>query len=1046
MKTILVVDDDTLIREICTDVLTGADYRVFCAGNAVEGLDILRKEQINVVLLDVVMPVESGLGMIPKINNISPDSAVIIMTAFASLDSAIEAIRRGAYDFIKKPLQKDELLYAIRRAVDRQALLMAENRSLVQEREERLTRLELFRKVSQAVSSTLDLPEVLKSIMEITKTVIGAEACSVLLFDEASGELVFTVALGKSGQEVKKYRIRPGQGIAGWVFEHKEPLLVSDVKQDKRFYLGVDKKTGFESRSIIAVPLFAKERILGVIEVINKADNDLFNAEDRDILTTISGPIAVAIDHARMTDDLRRSFDIQTITNKLLSVSMEDLSLEEMLGRIIDRIVSIPWLSLESIGGIFLLEDPGVLVLKGHRGFSRHMLDTCGRVPLGKCICGRTALSGEIEFADSVDERHEIRHGGMAPHGHYCVPIKYSGRILGVITLYIREGHRRVKREAEFLLSIADIVAGIVRLKHAEEELRQSEDKFHKISSSAQDAIIMLDGDGKISYWNPASERIFGYTCEEAVGIELHNLLIPPIHSKDFKRGFEKFRKSGEGIVLGKTMVLTALKKDSTEFPVEVSISAVKIGAGWNSIGIVRDITERKRFEETIREMAYHDHLTGLPNRLLLFDRFNQALARGRRHKLLATFIFLDLDRFKVINDTLGHPIGDELLKLVAERLKMCIREADTVARFGGDEFSVLVPDIKDVEGVTKVVENIFATFNKSFNVAGHELFVTASMGVSVYPADGDDAETLFKNADIAMYRAKHEGRNNFQLYTPAMNVRAIERLKLENMLRKAVERKEFLLHYQPQVDINTGEVIGIEALVRWQEPERGLIPPMEFIPLAEHTGLIVPIGEWVLRTACAQNKAWQDKGLKPVRIAANLSMLQFKRKNFAATITGILEETGLDPKYMELELTESIIMEDAETTIEILRKLKTMGVRLVIDDFGTGYSSLQYLKKMPIDMLKIDRSFIRDITDNPDDAAISTAIIGVAHSLEIEVIAEGVETMEQLKFLKTLRCDNIQGFLISRPIPVEDVEGFLKKEIVDIGKKQGKGRRRNKN
>lgn len=453
---------------------------------------------------------------------------------------------------------------------------------------------------------------------------------------------------------------------------------------------------------------------------------------------------------------------------------------------------------------------------------------------------------------------------------------------------------------------------------------------------------------------------------------------------------------------------------------------------------LTMEIAERKKFEETIRHMAYHDHLTGLPNRLLLTDRLNQVLARGRWHKRIAAVLYLDLDRFKDINDTLGHPMGDELLKAVAERLVKCLRGGDTVARQGGDEFTMLLQDVNRIDDVTVVIEKILSSFVLPFTISGHEIFLTTSIGISIYPDDGDIAETLLKNADIAMYQAKEEGRNKYRLFTPAMNEKLAKRLDLENRLRKAAEKEEFLLYYQPEVDINTGEVIGIESLLRWQEPERGLTLPGEFIPFAEDSGLIVPIGEWVMRTACTQNRVWQERGLKPVSIAVNLSMRQFRQKNFLDTVARILKETGLDPKYLDLELTESVLMDDVESVIDILNKLKAMGIRLTIDDFGTGYSSLEYLKRMPINMLKIAQSFIRNITSDPNDATIATTIIRMGHSLGIEVIAEGVETVEQLNLLRRMQCDKIQGYFASRPVPAGEVEEFLGKGRFFRGLKSG--------
>ncbi|HSP13783.1 MAG TPA: EAL domain-containing protein [Thermoanaerobaculia bacterium] len=427
-----------------------------------------------------------------------------------------------------------------------------------------------------------------------------------------------------------------------------------------------------------------------------------------------------------------------------------------------------------------------------------------------------------------------------------------------------------------------------------------------------------------------------------------------------------------------------------------------------------------------IEHLAYHDALTGLPNRPLFMDRLIVALAQNARaHQKLAVF-FLDLDRFKDINDSLGHTTGDTLLKAVAERVRRCVREGDTVARFGGDEFTLMIPKIENIEDAAKIAQKIIDTLKIPFLVNDRELFVTTSIGVSISPSDGTDPETLVRNADTAMYRAKDQGRDNYQLYAPAMNARALERLALENLLRKAVSQNELVLFYQPQIDANTRGIVGVEALIRWNHPELGLLSPAIFIGVAESSGLIVPIGEWILRTACRQIKVWQRKIDHDIIVAVNLSARQFQQPDLVDMIRSAIDEAGIKPSSLEVEITESNAMQNAENTMYILRELKTLGVRISMDDFGTGYSSLNYLKRFPIDTLKLDKSFVKDVNTDPSDAAIVSAVIQMAHSLNIKVVAEGVEREEQLNFLVRQSCDTIQGYFFSKPLPIDQLEAFV--------------------
>jgi diguanylate cyclase (GGDEF)-like protein len=442
---------------------------------------------------------------------------------------------------------------------------------------------------------------------------------------------------------------------------------------------------------------------------------------------------------------------------------------------------------------------------------------------------------------------------------------------------------------------------------------------------------------------------------------------------------------------------------------------------------LVREISERKSAEQRLGHLAHHDALTGLPNRILFNDRLSQALIEATRHEHLAAVLFLDLDRFKTINDTLGHEVGDQLLKAVAGRLSECLRAGDTVARLGGDEFALILPDISHVDHVSRIAEKIQSSFSRPFHIGGRDLFVTASMGITLYPFDDNNIDGLLKNADIAMYRAKEQGRNNYQYYTAEMNAQALERLTMENQLRHALERDELVLHYQPQVDLASGEICGVEAMLRWQHPEFGLVRPDQFISLAEETGLIVPIGEWVLATACAQNQAWRAAGLKPVTIAVNLSPRQFIQQDFSGTVRRLVSGSGLETGCLELELTENIMMQHAQTTTAALQELSALGVRFAIDDFGTGYSSLSYLKRLPIHSIKIGPSFMRDVTTSAADAALVAAIIALAHSINIKVVAEGVESKEQLVFLRAHRCDVMQGFYFSKAVPAEEFARLLR-------------------
>jgi diguanylate cyclase (GGDEF)-like protein/PAS domain S-box-containing protein len=545
--------------------------------------------------------------------------------------------------------------------------------------------------------------------------------------------------------------------------------------------------------------------------------------------------------------------------------------------------------------------------------------------------------------------------------------------------------------------------------------LQESEERYKGLVEAAFDG-IMVHADNEIKFASKAYSDIFGYAEGEMVGRSILDNIAPEYHNVIDARA-----ESGEAVVYE----VVGLKKDGSRLPVEISSKACRFAGQPARVSAVRDISGRKNAEETIRYQAYHDALTGLPNRLLLNDHLILELALASRHNHLLAVLLLDLDRLKNVNDILGHSVGDELIKGMAVRLKACLGEGDTLARLGGDEFAVLLPMIPRQEEAAKMAKRLLEAATPPFHLSGHEVHTTLSIGISLYPKDGTDVDGLLKNADAALYRAK-ENRNSFQAYVPAMNARALERLGLENRLRHAIDRNEFLLHYQPQVDLSTGKINGVEALIRWKHPDLGLVFPDGFISLAEETGLIVPIGEWVFREACRQSLAWRKAGLISPVMAINLSARQFEQRSLAATLTRVMKEEGVEPSQMELEITESLAMKDAEFTSRVLRVLKKLGLRVAMDDFGTGHSSLSNLKRFPLDTIKIDRSFIRELQDSPYDQAIVQAVIGVANHIQLRVVAEGVETNEQMIYLKERGCHSMQGYLFSRPVSADELADLL--------------------
>ncbi|MBU0593167.1 MAG: EAL domain-containing protein [Gammaproteobacteria bacterium] len=737
------------------------------------------------------------------------------------------------------------------------------------------------------------------------------------------------------------------------------------------------------------------------------------------------------------------------------------------------------------------------------------------------------------------------------------LPLKRNGDTVGSFNLYsgeanaFDEGIRTLLVEMALDISFAlDNFAREEDRKRATEALHESESRLRAVTQSASDAIITIDSAGNIVGWNGGAEAVFGYTEAEAIGQPV-TMLMPLRYREQHLAGVNRVLSGGKSRAIGKTLELEGVRKDQSEFPLELLLAKCELAGGWFIAATIRDITERKRAEaqiklaaevfeqsseafiitdadnkialvnhaftvitgyseaevlgqnprilasgrhspdffrsmwetldaegywqgevwdrrkdgsvypkrlsisrvldaqgnvthyigifsdiseykateEHIHRLAHFDVLTGLPNRALLSERIHHDISVAKRSHGKLVVLFLDLDHFKNVNDTLGHRVGDELLIEVARRLESVVRGEDTVSRLGGDEFILVLPGT-DADGAAHVAGKLLEVIARPYQIEQNELFITPSIGIAIFPSDGEDFDTLSQRADVAMYRAKRDGRNNYRFFTTEMQARSARTLQLENALRHALERDQLQLHYQPQVLLEDGRIIGAEALLRWQHPELGLVSPAEFIPIAENSGQILPIGEWVLRNAVRQLKTWIDAGFAPMTMAVNLSAIQFRHPRLSEMVSQILDEEKLPPKYLELELTESVAMDDPLAAIAVMDVLHECGIRMSIDDFGTGYSSLSYLKRFLIYKLKIDQSFVRDITDDPDDRAIVGAIISLASSLGMRTIAEGVETEGQLAFLREKGCNEVQGYYFSKPLPADQFELFMRSRI----------------
>ncbi|OYX29143.1 MAG: diguanylate cyclase [Hydrogenophilales bacterium 32-62-9] len=785
-----------------------------------------------------------------------------------------------------------------------------------------------------------------------------------------------------------------GQGPTGTAIRTGATVFNDDTENNTRFALWRQRARAQGYRSSAATPLRVQGRVVGALNVY-AAEPHAFGQEKQLLLEKLAVDLGVAFGHRAALTALRQSEERFRL---LLEASPEAIFGVDTRG--ICTFVNPACLRM-----LGYTQDE--LLGKHMHPLIHHSYPDGQPYPVEQCHVRCSTLEGRPTHIEN--EVHWRKDGSSFPVEYWSHPIFRDGALMGAVVNFV----------------------DITERKRMEQALRVSEERYRLISNVATDLLyscIHSDaGFATIDWATASTERIFGYTLDEILARGCWRHFVHPDDLPEFDRNI-RYLVPGQR----SECELRILARDGSIHYARAYSRAMESDAAGKTrlYGACQDITERRQAEARIEFLAHHDALTGLPNRVLLRDRFAQALSLSERAKTRIAVLFLDLDNFKVVNDTLGHASGDLLLQQVVKRLSHCTRESDTISRQGGDEFILLLNDIPNQETVERIAGEILQRLADPVEIDGHVLNTSGSIGIAMVPEDGRDFDSLLQKADTAMYNAKEAGRNAYRFYDEQMNVQAHEHLLLQNRLHQALTRAEFSLHYQPQLAIDSGQVIGVEALLRWNNPELGEVAPARFMPVAEDCGLIVPIGVWVLEEACRQAQSWRQSGWPELGIAVNLSALQFRRPGLVDSVAGALEQSGLPPHLLELELTESILLQDAENTLDTVRRLKALGVRLSIDDFGTGYSSLSYLKRFAVDKLKIDRSFVRDISTDPDDAAIVRAVIQLARSLRLGTLAEGVETQEQLAFLREEGCQEAQGFLFSRPLAAPALKAFLSERM----------------
>jgi len=1018
LRLLLVEDNPTyaLLVAALLDEDGGTRFGVTSAASLESALAMLENDRFDVVILDLQLPDSMGLATLNAVVTAAPDMPVVVLTGSDDDETAVAAVRRGAQDYLSKDgLSSESLRRAVNYAHVRKETINALGKGgallegLVNTVGDGLAALECVRAPDQSVTDFRYL-----LVNPAFPTLLGRKGGDIaeLGLDSLARDIdwpdlleaLTRVATEREPMMVER-RIRRPDGEERWVrlsatgLGDGVALTLADITdayvQKQRIARTLEQAEAADSAKTQVLQAISHElrtplnSIIGFAEVIQAEvfgalDNTQYRSYIDDIVRSGNGMLDIINDLL----DLRRWQDI----------ARADKTYRHLIDLAPDLICVVHDNRIE------LMNDAGAAILGVWPADS-----LVGR-DIRQYVHPDSRATLDSAYALLIGEKHRVP----------ARLLDIRGRVIDVELAAIP--YNPDGPGTSYMLVARDVSE---RLR-ATEQIVQREQRLSKIMDTMVDALVIIDADGNIETFNAAAEAMFEYKALEVIGKPV-GILMPDGARAAHQGHVRRYLETGKSHAIGVGREVEARRKDGTTFPVELALSEMTVGGRHLFIGMLRDITERKIAEQRLLFLATRNPLTGLPNRALFRDRLEAAISRADTRGTMLGILFVDLDHFKNINDTLGHPAGDRVLQMAGRRLQGHVRPGDTVSHQSGDEFTVILENVNGQNEVADIAHRMLDDLSRPFEVDGREIYTSGSIGVVIYPNTGGGISNLLRNVDTAVNFAKKKGRNNYQFYSDRLSDDMVRRLQIETGLRRALERDELWMAYQPKVDLRTRIVVGAEALLRWRSIELGDVSPVEFVPVAEETGLIVPIGEWVLRAVCKQIRAWQSEGLPPIRVGANLSARQFRDQHLADTIKGILNDTGVQPDLLDLELTESMLVENANEAIEALWSLKNIGITLSIDDFGTGYSSLSYLKRFPIDALKIDRSFVMDIPSSEDDMAITQAIIRMASSLGLQLIAEGVETEPQVEFLCTNGCQIGQGYLFSKPIDSRCMAAFIK-------------------